>query len=152
MATLLPSEGFLLGSFQGLRSHAADMATAMPSDCGDGPQLRRPCSPPQPVPRRQRTRGGVETWEDAVVRVSSSPASSDATEHFVDCYSEGEPGGWAGEGRICVDVPPSPAYCCLPLAWLAVAWISTPFPLHLYVQRPALPAAWVTMAALQRRR
>lgn len=59
----------------------------------------RPRSPPQPVPRRHAAAAAHQQppsassveWEDAL-GVAASPSSSDATEQFLDCYSERE---WA---------------------------------------------------------
>ncbi|PSC72800.1 hypothetical protein C2E20_3964 [Micractinium conductrix] len=55
----------------------------------DGASVRRPSSPPQPVPRPRGTAAyqPASGWDDAL-DVSASPASSDATEQFLDCYSE----------------------------------------------------------------
>lgn len=103
MATLVSPDMFGPGPF-GTHAYAASMA-------GDGTanssSLRRPSSPPQPVPRpRPRhfavlspvdshpslsssSSGGAE-WEDpdAPLLVAASPAASDGTEQFLDCYSD----------------------------------------------------------------
>jgi hypothetical protein len=62
----------------------------------------RPSSPPQAVPRarqlpaaaisRQPFGEDAADWQDAsaAVQVAASPADSEATEQFLDCYSEGE--------------------------------------------------------------
>lgn len=75
----------------------------------------RPRSPPQPVPRPRAGSAAVAAqqpaaaspvqWEDAL-GVAASPASSDVTEQFLDCYSERECAcpcawGWVGGWPRC---------------------------------------------------
>lgn len=54
----------------------------------DSAPVRRPASPPQPVPQPWRGQAAEPVdWAEAL-EVAASPASSDATEQFLDCQSE----------------------------------------------------------------
>ena len=96
---------------------------------GEGTPVRRPPSPPQPVPRprtgaqhrpQQEQEESVD-WEDASMLMSTSPTSSDATDAFFDSISERE---WFG-GLGC-------APCSLP----AASRHSTP---HAHLSRLPVP-------------
>lgn len=110
MAALLERE--LFGTF-GTHTYATSMTTAAPSSSEAGSLPRRPLLPPQPVPVRHQAAGGGQSWEDAATQISASPASSDVTEQFLDCYSEipsassslGDDGGAAVEELISRALP-----------------------------------------------
>ncbi|KAI7845048.1 hypothetical protein COHA_001414 [Chlorella ohadii] len=85
MAALLSDMRFGAGTF-GAHGYA-DALAAEAVRMDSGPK-RRPASPPQPVPQPWRHAAASSTqWEEAL-EVSTSPASSDATEQFLDCHSE----------------------------------------------------------------
>lgn len=110
-----------------------------------------PRSPPQPVPPRpqrgsapvaaQQPAASSVEWEDAL-GVAASPASSDATEQFLDCYSERECVGGAhehlgGRGRRIAGVQGLPAGLARPVP----AGLAQPVPAFcgLADQHPSMP-------------
>lgn len=89
MAALLSDMRFGAGAFAG---HGYADALTTEAVRLDSAPVRRPASPPQPVPRpwgRQQPAAAATEWEEAL-EVSASPASSDATDRFLDCVSERE--------------------------------------------------------------
>lgn len=89
----------------GAHAYATAAAAAAAMSAGNASRSSsagRPFSPPQAVPRarqppaaacsRQPFGEGDADWQDAsaAVQVAASPADSEATEQFLDCYSEGE--------------------------------------------------------------
>ncbi|PRW56429.1 hypothetical protein C2E21_4679 [Chlorella sorokiniana] len=87
MAALLSDMRFGAGPFGG---HGYAEALAAEAVRLDSAPVRRPASPPQPVPQPWRGQAAASTpvdWAEAL-EVAASPASSDATEQFLDCQSE----------------------------------------------------------------
>ena len=118
----------------GAHAYATAAAAAAAMSAGNASRRSgagRPSSPPQAVPRarqppaaacsRQPFGEGDADWQDAsaAVQVAASPADSEATEQFLDCYSEGELATLGYCGGCLLARPALP--CCSPAAIMLAA-------------------------------